>query len=154
GRWAVWWPSHGGRVLCDGPIAPLPAWLHEKLATQNGQHKRCSLPMAEIVSEAGRIPKPLYFEVLRLVPLSATVTRRHQRWVISILSKVTARRKDRNDTLFTAAINFRDPITTGVVTCDAAMRLLFGAAQCCGYVAKDGDAAAMRTIQSGLGIGH
>ena len=40
GRWAVWWPEHAGRVLCEGPIAPLPGWLHEKLAntkrTQQG----------------------------------------------------------------------------------------------------------------------
>jgi hypothetical protein len=34
GRWAVWWPSHAGRVLCEGPVAVLPDWLHEALARQ------------------------------------------------------------------------------------------------------------------------
>jgi hypothetical protein len=34
GRWAVWWPSHAGRVLCEGPVAVLPDWLHEVLAWQ------------------------------------------------------------------------------------------------------------------------
>ena len=29
GRWAVWWPEHAGRVLCEGPVAVLPGWLHE-----------------------------------------------------------------------------------------------------------------------------
>jgi hypothetical protein len=157
-RWAVWWPSHAGRVLCEGPVAVLPGWLHEKLAggqsTQNEQIKRWLLPMVKV--RTGEIPKPLYFEVLRLVPLSATVTRRHRRWVISILSKLTCLREGdhRNDALNVAASCFRDPIATGVVGRDAAVRLLFGAAQCCGYVAKDGEAAAMRTIRSGLGIDH
>ena len=81
------------------------------------------------------------------------MTRRHQRWVISILSKVTSLREGRNDALNVAGCRFREPIEAGIVSCDAAMRLLFGAARCCGYVAKDGEAAAMRTIRSGLGIG-
>jgi Bifunctional DNA primase/polymerase, N-terminal len=154
GRWAVWWAAHACRVLCEGPVAALPGWLHERLldgarvGSAPSQHKKeCSLPMgAEIPRE---IPKPLYFEVLRLVPLSDKVTRRHQRWVISILSKVTPLREGRNDALFNAALNSRNLIP--LVGRDVMERLLFGAAQCCGYVAKDGDRVAMATIRSGLG---
>jgi hypothetical protein len=36
GRWAVWWPEHAGRVLCPGPVAALPGWLHEALLTIPG----------------------------------------------------------------------------------------------------------------------
>jgi hypothetical protein len=154
GRWAVWWPAHAGRVLCDGPVAPLPGWLHEALAepARNGSQREtweretreCSLPMG------GEIPKPLYSEVLRCVPLSDTVTRRHQRWIISILSKVTPLREGRNDALFNASLHSRNLIPH-VVPRDVAEQLLFMAAQCCGYVAKDGAHSAMATIRSGLG---
>ena len=151
GRWAVWWPEHAGRVLCPGPVAPLPAWLHEALAEpartggiSRHETRECSLPMG------GEIPKPLYSEVLRLVPLSDKVTRRHQRWVISILSKVTPLREGRNDALFNASLHSRNLIPD-VVPRDVAEKLLFRAAQCCGYVTKDGAAAAMATIRSGLG---
>jgi hypothetical protein len=151
GRWAVWWAAHGGRVLCEGPVAPLPGWLHEALAepARNGgisqrETRECSLPMG------GEIPKPLYLEVLRLVPLSDKVTRRHQRWVISILSKVTPLHEGRNDALFNASLHSRDLIPD-VVPRDVAEKLLFRAAQACRYVAKDGAVAAMATIRSGLG---
>jgi Bifunctional DNA primase/polymerase, N-terminal len=152
GRWAVWWPEHAGRVLCAGPVAALPGWLHEALVEpgRNGgaglQKKEWPFPMAG----AGEIPKPLYFEVLRLVPLSNKVTRRHRRWIISILSKVTPLRKGRNDALNVASFCFRDLIPE-VVPREVAERLLFQAAQVCGYVAKDGAKAAMATIRSGLG---
>ena len=104
-----------------------------------------------LIAGVGRIPKLLYSEVLRLVPLSDKVTRHHQRRVIGILSIVTQRREGqgRNGALNVAAFCFRELI--GIVSRDAAERLLFGAAQACGYVAKDGDRAAMATIRSGLG---
>jgi hypothetical protein len=157
GRWAVWWPEHAGRVLCEGPVAALPAWLHEILSVE----KACvwdGVAISERKHKEGwptngrgqEIPKPLYSEVLRLVPLSATVTRYHQRRIIGILSIVTARCEYRNDGLNIAAYCFRELIP-GVVSHAVAERLLFGAAQVCGYVAKDGDRAAMATIRSGLG---
>jgi hypothetical protein len=34
GRWAVWWPEHAGRVLCEGPVAALEGWLYEVLSTK------------------------------------------------------------------------------------------------------------------------
>jgi hypothetical protein len=153
GRWAVWWPEHAGRVLCPGPVAPLPGWLHEALAEParncGASRQQRNGPLM-VGAGTGRIPKPLYLEVLRLVPLSDTVTRHHQRRVIGILSIVTTRCEYRNDGLNIAAYCFRELIP-GVVSHAVAERLLFGAAQVCGYVAKDGDRAAMATIRSGLG---
>jgi hypothetical protein len=98
------------------------------------------------------IPKSLYFEVLRLVPLSATVTRHHQRRVIGILRDIViARHELRNNGLNIGSYWFRPLINDGIVSRAAAERLLFGAAQVCGYVEKDGDRVAIATIRSGLG---
>jgi hypothetical protein len=99
----------------------------------------------------GEISKPLYFAVKRRVPLSATVTRHHQRRVIGILSIVTRRTSYRNDGLNIAAFSFRELIEAGIVSRDVAEGLLLDAATVCGYVAKDGVAAAIATIRSGLG---
>jgi hypothetical protein len=113
--------------------------------------------MAGVVLGGGRIPKDLYNEVLRLVPLSDKVNRHHQRRVIGILRDIVlARHELRNDGLNIGAYCFRELIPP--VSRDAAERLLFIAAQMNGYVAKDGEGAAMATIQSGLGprllVGH
>jgi hypothetical protein len=152
GRWAVWWAAHGYPVLCEGPVAGLPEWLHEALsAPRNGdapkEREGWGLPMAG--NGNGALPKPLYFEVLRLVPLSASVTRRHQRWVIRILSDVTKLTEGRNHALNCAGFAFRPLLR--FVPPETAERLLFSAAQWCGYVAKDGEHAALKTIRSGLG---
>jgi hypothetical protein len=100
---------------------------------------------------AREIPKLLYFAVKRRVPLSAKVTRRDQRRVIGILSIVTRRTSYRNDGLNIAAFSFRELIDAGIVSRDVAEGLLLDAAMVCGYVAKDGAAAAIATIRSGLG---
>jgi hypothetical protein len=152
GKLAVWWPAHAGRVLCEGPVAALPEWLHEALcAPRNGdapkEREGWGLPMAG--NGNGALPKPLYFEVLRLVPLSVSVTRRHQRWVIRILSDVTKLTEGRNHALNCAGFAFRPLLR--FVPPETAERLLFSAAQWCGYVAKDGEHAALKTIRSGLG---
>jgi Bifunctional DNA primase/polymerase, N-terminal len=154
GRYAVWWPAHTGRVLCPGPVAALPGWLHEALREAgNGlaapQKQKDVSPMTGV--GAGEIPKPLYLEVLRLVPLSATVTRHHRRRVIGILrDHVLTGHEHRNDGLYIGSCCLRE-LVPEIVSRDAAIRLLFGAAQLNGYVAKDGDRAAMATIRSGLG---
>jgi hypothetical protein len=34
GRHVIWWPAHGYRVLCEGPVAQFPRWLFDELVTQ------------------------------------------------------------------------------------------------------------------------
>jgi len=154
GGYIIWHPAALCRVLVEGPIADWPEWLLElarprfaTTATTSNEKRGNGPPMSGVI--AGRIPKPLYFEVLRLVPLSDTVTRHHQRRVIGILSIVTRRGEYRNNALNVAAFCFRELIP-GVVTREAAESLLLGAAEASGYVAKDGVAAAIATIRSGL----
>jgi hypothetical protein len=83
--------------------------------------------------------------------LSAKVTRRDQRRVIGILSIVTRRTELRNDGLNIAAYCLRELVSAGTVPYDVAEGLLLDAATVCGYVAKDGVEAALKTIRSGLG---
>lgn len=158
GGYVIWWPAQLCQVLVEGPIADWPKWLLElarprsrfaTTATTSIEKRGDGPQMSGVIG--GRIPKSLYFEVLRLVPLSDTVTRHHQRRVIGILSTVATRREYRNDGLNIAAFCFRELIEAGVVSRSVAESLLLGAAQACGYVAKDGVAAATATIRSGLG---
>lgn len=155
GGYIIWHPAALCRVHIDAPLAEWPEWLIALARTRSGiattipTEKKDGPQMPGVI--AGRIPKPLYLEVLRLVPLSDTVTRHHQRRVIGILSTVTTRREYRNNALNVAAFCFRELIEAGVVSREAAERLLFVAAEVCGYVAKDGVNAAMATIRSGLG---
>ena len=160
-RFAAW---EGGQVLGIGrlvvgysiepfirPAPVLPKGLLDRLPKAQVAKAQINTHHGPQMAGVGRIPKSLYSEVLRLVPLTDKVTRHHQRRVIGILSIVTQRREGqgRNGALNVAAFCFRELI--GIVSRDAAERLLFGAAQACGYVAKDGDRAAMATIRSGLG---
>ena len=34
GRHVIWWPSHGYRVLCEGPVAEFPRWLLDEVVTR------------------------------------------------------------------------------------------------------------------------
>jgi hypothetical protein len=97
------------------------------------------------------IPKPLYNELLRLMPLSDKVTRHDLRRARGILWIITSKRKDRNEALHDASCMFRELIYIDAATRAVAERLLFRAAELSGYVAKDGIAATMATIRSGLG---
>ena len=103
------------------------------------------------MAAAGEIPKPLYLPVKQRVPVSAKVTARHQRRIIGILSIVTRRSDHRNDGLNIAAFCLRELVNDGTLSRDVAQGLLFEAATVCGYVEKDGERAALATINSGLG---
>jgi Bifunctional DNA primase/polymerase, N-terminal len=158
----------GGEVLGHGrfvvaySLAPfitrapaLPSDLLERLpktqvAKTQAQIKPTHGP--QMRAATSEVPKPLYFEVLRLVPLSDKVTLHHRRRVIGILKIVTQRHEGRNGALNVAAFCFRE-LVPEIVSRDAAERLLFSAARMNGYVAKDGERAAMATIRSGLGPG-
>jgi hypothetical protein len=34
GRHVIWWPEHGYRVLCDGPVAVFPRWLLDEVVAR------------------------------------------------------------------------------------------------------------------------
>ena len=98
------------------------------------------------------LPKPLYLKVLRLVPLSAVVTRHHQRRVIGILNIALQRWDHRNDGLNIAGFCMRELIRNRIISSPAAEELLIEVAILNGYAAKDGFTAVEKTIRSGLGL--
>jgi hypothetical protein len=154
GRWG------GGEVLGHGrfvvgyavPQGECPM-LPEMFRQGSIDDRAIKNPHVPFVTTDKEIPKPLYKELLRLMPLSDKVTRKDHRRVRGILWIVTSKRQGqhRNDALLNASSIFRELIYTDVVPRDAAEQLLFHAAELCGYVAKDGADAAKATIQSGLG---
>ena len=107
-------------------------------------------PLVDIGPER-RLPKPLYIKVCRLVPVGGIVTGHDQRRARGALSMLIDKCEGRNNSLNWAAHEiFRPLVAAGVLTYGAAESLLFDAARLNGYVAKDGAAAALATIRSGL----
>jgi hypothetical protein len=160
-RYAKW---GGGEVLGHGrfvvgyevpqgecPVLP-EMFCRASIAEDTRTITHTHVPSVVIVG-AKEIPKPLYNELLRLMPLSDKVTRHDHRRVRGILWIVTSKRQGehRNEALLNASSIFRELIYTDVAPREVAERLLFLAAEACGYVAKDGAAQAMATIRSGLG---
>jgi hypothetical protein len=167
----IFWPWAGGEVLCRAEPAEFPKWL---AATAGGENRRgatsvpgnaappvqawpveeqrpsargadCgAAPLLAITN--GRIPKSLYLAALKALP----VPHREQRRLCGILGIAVNRRRRRNEGLFNAAVAMRDLIGAGLVAGDVAEGLLLEAARLNGYVAKDGEAAALDTIRSGL----
>ena len=142
-------PSPGYVVINDVPLARLPDWLLDGPSRAVKVEKK--QPGGPLVATA-QLPKPLYLKVLRLVPLSAVVTRHHQRRVIGILNIALQRQHHRNDGLNIAGFCMRELIRNGIISSPAAEELLIEVAILNGYAAKDGFIAVEKTIRSGLGL--
>jgi hypothetical protein len=158
GGYVIWWPPHGCRVLCEGPVALFPRWLFDELVTL-AIKKSASAPNgkwgdATLIAgnETKPLPRDLYLQAIKLVPLSTSITRRDQRRVCGWLSGVAhATEGSRNDWLFWAACRFGG--FEGRVTKEVAEQLLFAAATVCGLVLDDGQQSVLATIASGLRTG-
>jgi hypothetical protein len=158
--YVVWWPLAGYKVLSEGPIAPWPAALIEAMheaEERKAEARRVPLVLSPtklngalvpIAGDRQELPRALYFKMCELMPRSSGRDRRRVRELLNI---VVQKRENRNDALNRIAFLFRELISADVITRDAAESLLIGAATLNGYVAKDGLAAAIATIRSGLG---
>jgi Bifunctional DNA primase/polymerase, N-terminal len=142
-------PSPGYGVINDVALARLPDWLLDGPSRTVKVEKK---PTGGPLVATAELPKPLYLKVLRLVPLSAVVTRHHQRRVIGILNIALQRRDHRNDGLNIAGFCMRELIRNGVISSPAAEELLIEVAMLNGYAAKDGLVTAEKTVRSGLGL--
>jgi Bifunctional DNA primase/polymerase, N-terminal len=149
-------PSPGYVVIYDVPLARLPDWLFDgpsrAVKVEKKQPGGPLVATAEFPKPPAELPKPLYLKVHRLVPLSAVVTRHHQRRVIGILNIALQRQDHRNDGLNIAGFCMRELIRNGIISSPAAEELLIEVAILNGYAAKDGFIAAEKTIRSGLGL--
>jgi hypothetical protein len=140
GGYIIWWPSSAGRVLCDGPVAPFPAWVID-LSHVNGHNgKQCSRLGSEISSNPNRQHLP-----------PVETTRNFPRRVDHILRKVeTAKPGERNRLLYWAACRLAEIVAEGGLKPAVAVQLLSGAAQLCGLSRDDGQRSVAATIASGL----
>jgi hypothetical protein len=154
GGYVIWWPEHGCRVLCEGPVVPFPRWLFDEVVTRiikrsaapNGKWGDATLIAG---NETKPLPRDLYLQAVKLVPLSTSISRRDQRRVCSWLSSVAhASEGSRNDWLFWAACRFGEFIAEGRLRIEVAEQLLFAAAS--DLVRTDGQQPVMATIASGL----
>jgi hypothetical protein len=97
------------------------------------------------------LPKPLYVAVLRAMP---SASRHDQRRVMGALRRLVHAEHHRNNALNRAAFCFRDFISEGLTTAEAARSLLEMASVMNGYTAKDGILEVRSTIASGLAGRH
>lgn len=158
GGYVIWWPSHGCRILCERPVAEFPRWLAEELVTRVIQEAASTRNEkwgdATLIAGAKPLPRDLYSQVIKLVPLSTSMSRRDQRRVCSWLSEVVHAGKGfRNDWLFWAACRFGEFIAEGRLRREVAEQLLLAAASDLVEDKDDGPHSVMATIRSGLRTG-
>ena len=103
-----------------------------------------------LVATGDELPKPIYKALLRAMPLSPVLCRRHQRWAGSILRKLIAYRDGRNAALMRATFDFRSIIAQGLIAEADARSLLVMACSANGYLGKVGSGQVNATISWAL----
>jgi hypothetical protein len=145
---AVVLPPGSGRKWINGKEpGPVPAELAETIRREEPKPIASFFP-GSLVANRRELPKPLYLEVLRLMPHASG---HNQRRVLGALNTIVHERQGRNNALNRAAWYFRHIISDGVINPPDAWHLLQLAAAMCGYTEKDGIAQVRATIASGLG---
>jgi hypothetical protein len=155
GKGVLWPPSPGYSVQHAGPVMDCPDRLRELVAQPRrfGPISQSTIKQGDaslVAVNEDRLPRDLYLKALRLCPLGPRVTRREQRRLCGILGISAWRASLRNEGLFNAAVAMRDLIGAGVIDYNTAAEMLLDTARFNGYVAKDGERAALATIRSGL----
>jgi hypothetical protein len=155
-RWAKWGGGevlgHGrfvvGYAVPEGECPVLPELFRQAVIAEDRAITHTHAPLLAN-SPAGRLPRALYIQVLKLVPISKSVRFRDQRRMCGILSVVVhADKGTRNHRLFWAACRFAEFIARGRLGPDVAEQLLFAAAN--GLARDDGEQSVLATIASGL----
>ena len=142
-------PAPGRKWLNDLTPQPAPPELIElvKQPTKSaGGFSSFTLPVAT----GDELPKPIYIALLRAMPLSPALCRRHQRWAGSILRKLIAYRDGHNAALMRATFDFRAIIADGLIAEADARSLLVMACSANGYLGKVGIGQVNATISWAL----
>jgi hypothetical protein len=133
-RWAVWWPEHAGRVLCEGPVAALPGWLHEAL-TADGMATTSRREVRPLTPKPGS-------------DLQAT-TSTFLRSKYLLLQLEQTKPGKRHKMLYWTACRFGNMVGEGKIKTEIAERLLIGAAKANGLWRERPDNC-LTTIRDGL----
>jgi hypothetical protein len=120
GRWAVWWPAHAGRVLCEGPVAELPGW-------HRGEIRPSTLNLKPVQSTNSTFLRSKYL----LLKLERTPP------------------GNRHNMLLWVACRFGNMIGEGKMKIEVAEQLLVGAAKANGLWRERPDNC-LQTIRDGL----
>jgi hypothetical protein len=140
GGYIIWWPATLRRVLCDGPIAPFPAWVIDLSHVNGHDGEKCTRLGSEISLNPHRGHS---FPLLPTKNLPRRVDR-----ILRIVE--TAPRGTRNDRLFWASCRLAEIVAEGRLKPNVAAQLLSSAAWLCGLTRDDGERAVASTIASGL----
>ena len=142
-------PAPGRKWLNELTPQPAPSNLIELVKRPNksvGGYSSFSL----LVATSDELPKPIYKALLRAMPLSSSLCRRHQRWARSILCMLIAYRDGRNAALMRATFDFRPIIADGLIAEADARSLLVMACSANGYLGKVGIGQVNATISWAL----
>ena len=142
-------PAPGRKWLNDLTPQPAPPVLIE-LVKQLIKSAVVFSSFPLLVATGDELPKPIYEALLRAMPLSPVLSRRHQRWARSILRKLIAYRDGRNAALMRATFDFRSIIAQGLIAEADARSLLVMACSANGYLGKVGSSQVNATISWAL----
>jgi hypothetical protein len=148
GRWAVWWPEHAGRVLCEGSVAVLPDWLHEALARQqSGRREMGTTCNGSDVVPIFPSPTPYEINYAKKALGNAFLEMR------SCPPGEGQNTKGRNTKLNGLAYSMGRLIARGWVTRERVEAMLLKGADQCGLVVDDGLRQCRATVDSGINAG-
>ena len=154
GKYVVVPPAPGRAWLNDLPIAEAPEELKQLVRANHisrdaGKDFLGPQMSAADLSSITKVPKPIYFLILRLMPKAE---RRDQRRAAGLFNVVALKRSGRNNALNYVAWAFRELVEKGAIEATGAALLLIEACKANGYLQKDGAEAVRATIMSGLGL--
>jgi hypothetical protein len=139
GRWAVWWAAHACRVLCEGPVAPLPGWLHEALLTIPGDMATKNKARPSTLRPGSDFLQATDHPFLRSKYLILDLERCHP--------------GNRHNKLYWTACRFGNMVGEGKITTKVAEHLLIGATKANGLWGERPDSC-LQTIRDGLRDGE
>jgi hypothetical protein len=146
GGYVIWWPTHGGRVLCAGPIVDFPVWLAELVDTGG-------MGVAAKADHNGSAATPISPFPFLGPPTEHQINYARKALRIHTAELWYCREGSRNTKLNALAFKMGRLIVRGWITCDQVEHFLLKACKENGLLADDGEAQCRATIASGISAG-
>ena len=139
GGFVIWWPAHGSRVLCEGPVSDFPAWL------ANGGMG---------VTSKADCNDPAVTPILPLEPPTEYQINYAKRALGNACFELgNCAEGSRNTKLNALAYKMGRLIVRGWLPRERVESYLLKACEACGVLADDGLAQCRATIASGINAG-
>ena len=147
GGFVIWWPQHGCRVLCEGPVADFPSWLArgEMGVTTAG------LGAAAATGTAGITPIPSFSPEKAATLFESNYARRALANACFELRNCP--QGSRNSKLNALAYKMGRLIVRGWIEWERVESYLLRCCEADGLLADDGERQCLATSKSGLGAG-